>query len=332
MPSHYLLKYSQIFPFRRPRSQWVWLAVLSTIGLLLLVCGYLLTRAPEEFPLNTPITIKSGLTTAEIADQFEKQHVVRSSELLYFAIILLHDPVEVKAGSYIFHEPHGVFAIARQITDDNPPTEHVSLTFYEGSTVNYYASVAEQYLPEFDSAYFLEHAQAYEGFLFPDTYFVPYSFTADQLLQLLRETYKEQVVQLLAESDSDLTENDVITLASLLEREANSEESMRTVAGILLNRLDAGMPLQLDASMEYVIDKPLNELTPEDLAIDSPYNTYLYRGLPPTPIGNPGIRSIRAVLNPIESEFFYYITGNDGNFYYAETYEEHLNNIERYLK
>ena len=84
--------------------------------------------------------------------------------------------------------------------------------------------------------------------------------------------------------------------------------------------------------MEYVLDKPLKELTPEDLKIDTPYNTYLNTGLPPTPIGNPGLASIQAVLTPQESDFLFYITGNDGNFYYARTYSEHLQNINRYLK
>src|SRR3989344_2097250 len=93
---------------------------------------------------------------------------------------------------------------------------------------------------------------------------------------------------------------------------------MRLVSGILQNRLEIGMALQVDASMEYVLDKPLSELTPEDLELDTPYNTYLYPGLPPTAIGNPGLLAIDAVLNPTPSPYFFYVTGTDGNFYYHQ--------------
>ena len=92
------------------------------------------------------------------------------------------------------------------------------------------------------------------------------------------------------------------------------------------------MALQTDASIEYVLDKPLSELKAEDLDLDTPYNTYLYPGLVPTPIGNPGIIAIDAVLNPTPSNNFYYITGDDGNFYYAETFVEHKENVANYLR
>ena len=109
------------------------------------------------------------------------------------------------------------------------------------------------------------------------------------------------------------------------------------VAGILLSRIVLGMPLQVDAAMEYALATPLQELLPGELALqirelDSPYNTYKYKGLPPTPIGNPGLTAIEAVLNPKNSDYLFYITGIDGEFYYAETLEEHNQNIARYLR
>jgi len=124
----------------------------------------------------------------------------------------------------------------------------------------------------------------------------------------------------------------VINMASLLEREANTEESMKMVSGILQNRLAEGMRLQADASLEYVLNRPLGTLTAEDLEIDSPYNTYRYDGLPPTPIGNPGLTSIMAVLEPTPSDYFYYLTDEDGEFHYAKTFDEHRANIKRYLR
>lgn len=324
---------SRVWRFQFPVRPMSFVLPLLFLGALLVIGGggYLSTRAPKDFPKNTPIMIESGLTASEIADHLAAEQVVRFSDLLYIAIVLFHDPEEVKAGAYVFHKPQSVFEVARQITDDNPPLQHVSLTFFEGTTVEQYARTAGEYLNDFDSELFVQHARSYEGFLFPDTYYVPYTYTANDLITLLFETYHNEVTSIMELNATDLSEYEIITLASLIEREGNSEESMRMIAGILSNRLALGMPLQLDASMEYVIDKPLNELTPEDLTVDSPYNTYLNRGLPPTPIGNPGMQSIKAVLDPIPSDFLYYITGNDGNFYYAKTYEEHVANIETYL-
>jgi UPF0755 protein len=207
----------------------------------------------------------------------------------------------------------------------------VVLTIPEGSTRKEIAKIAARVIEDFNEVTFLEVSKGFEGVLFPETYYVPPGFSPQQLFSLLSETYKEKIKSINF-SESKLSESESIILASIIEREANDTESMRMVSGILQNRMQIGMALQADASMEYVLDKPLKELTPEDLKIDTPYNTYLNTGLPPTPIGNPGLESINAVLSPEPSEFLFYITGNDGNFYYARTYNEHLKNIDLHLK
>lgn len=318
---------------RSPRTQ-SWTLLLALIGALciLAIVAFFAARAPADFPKNTPVVIDSGMTASDVADLLAEKRVVRFGFVLYAAIIFLHEPEEIKAGAYVFHRPHSALSVAAQITADNPPLQHISLTFFEGTTVEHYARIATELLSGFDSEEFVNHARSYEGFLFPDTYYVPYTYSPEELIALLFETYDAEISPLLAENATGFTEYEVITLASLLEREGNSEESMRMIAGILFNRLALDMPLQVDASMEYVLGKPLNELTPEDLERDTPYNTYRNIGLPPTPIGNPGSAAVRAVLNPIPSDYLYYITGNDGNFYYAETYDEHLANIEAYLR
>lgn len=305
------------------------------IGALVLFIVYLAVnvfRAPNDFPRNTPVTIDQGLSAGAVADLLEEKNVVRSSELLYLAVLLFHDPESIKAGSFVFHDPQSVFAVARRITDDGPDMDYIVLTFFEGLSVEKYASIAESKLMEFDADHFFKNALIYEGFLFPETYYVPHAYTADELIALLNKTYLEQTKTAFADAATPLDEYEVVILASILEREGNDPENMRMIAGIIMNRLELDMPLQLDATMEYVLDKPLDELTPEDLAIDSPYNTYLYKGLPPTPIGNPGLEAIEAALHPTETDDLYYITGNDGNFYYAETFEEHRANIQTYLQ
>lgn len=314
------------------RLWYVLMSLAIAVSIVVFAVAFLATRAPTDFPISRPVVIEEGMSAAAVAEQFAEERVVQFADLLYITLVLFHDPSEIKAGAYVFSEPLDLFAIARQITDEGPPADYVSLTFFEGTTAAHYAHTAGKYLEDFDVEHFANKGRSYEGFLFPDTYFVPRSFSADDLISLLFRTYHEQVTPIMETNTTPYTEYEILTIASLLEREGDEPENMRMIAGIMENRLALDMPLQLDASMEYVLDKPLNELTPADLRRESPYNTYLNAGLPPTPIGNPGIAAIEAAIDPIPSDYLFYITGNDGNFYYAETYQEHLQNIDRYLR
>jgi UPF0755 protein len=179
----------------------------------------------------------------------------------------------------------------------------------------------------------LEPFSKYEGYLFPDTYFVAPNDTAAEIVERMRNEYEEKIepYRTLIEA-SPYTEKEVIVLASILEREANDRESMGLVSGILQHRLKIGHPLQVDATFEYILGKTSSELTAEDLEIDSLYNTYNNLGLPPAPIANPGLMAIEAVLEPTESPYFYYLTDDKGIFHYARTFEEHKQNKELFLR
>lgn len=290
-------------------------------------------RPPADFPINSPVTVSRGLSAAGIAGLLEESGVVRSELLLYMIIMWRYDPNALQAGTFVFDRPLSVNEVANRLATTPGAASLVVVTLPEGYTVAEFASLAASALPDFDSEEFIALGKDNEGYLFPDTYYVPADFTATELYELLRATYVEKTAELQSEmAEHSLGEYGVLTLASLLEREANSEESMQVVSGILLKRLDEGMRLQIDASLEYVLDRPLHTLKPEDLEIDSPYNTYLYGGLPPTPIGNPGLQAIRAVLYPMETEYYYYLTDENGTFHYAETFDEHRDNIAKYLQ
>lgn len=305
---------------------------IGALSLFALYRYYFLTPA-QTFAVGTNITIEEG-TSAQAATQILKEAGFVTSDLaLYLSLIVWHDPSEIKAGTYRFDAPLSARALASELMTGHFAHDLVRLTLREGERASQYATAAKEILPEFNEVEFLAEAQAYEGKLFPETYLVPETYTADELLSLLLKTYTEKTTPLkeLFAAHS-LTEEEIIILASIIEREANSEESKRMVSGILQNRLAIGMALQVDASLEYVLDKPLKELTPEDLEMDSPYNTYKHPGLPPTPIGNPGLESIQAVLAPEPSDYYFYITGDDGNFYYAEDFDAHRLNIARHLR
>ncbi len=292
-----------------------------------------LNKAPNEFPIGEPITIEVGTSAREIASILKSEGVVRSEALLYYTMVLFHDPASIKASTYIFPEPLPTIEIARRLSEGDFDTDLIRFTHIEGERASMIAKRASLLLPEFNPERFISAAEPHEGKLFPETYFIPATFTDEALLELMLQTFADQIKPLQEQIEAaSFSLDEILVLASIIEREANDNESKRLVASVLLNRIEIGMALQADASIEYILDKPLSELTPEDLKIDSPYNTYLYPGLPPTPIGNPGLEAILAVLEPTPSDYFYYITDDEGVFHFAKTYDEHLANIERYLR
>lgn len=310
--------------------------LVISVGILVafgIIALWWASRPPANFPINSPVTISRGLTASGIASLLEESGVVRSELLLYMIITWRYDPSALQAGTFVFDRPLSVGQVANRLATTPGAASLMVVTLPEGYTVAEFASLAATALPDFNSEEFIALGKENEGYLFPDTYYVPADFTATELFELLTATHEEKTGELKSEmSLHPLGEYGVLTLASLLEREANDEESMRTVSGILQKRMEEGMRLQVDASLEYVLNRPLHTLEPEDLEIDSPYNTYLYDGLPPTPIGNPGLQAIRAVLYPMETEFYYYLTDENGTFHYAKTFDEHRENIAKYLQ
>lgn len=181
---------------------------------------------------------------------------------------------------------------------------------------------------------FVVAAEREEGFLFPDTYRFYKDAKPTDVIARMKENFNKKLTRDILDeiTAQKQTLKSVITMASILEEEVRDEEDMKIVAGILWKRIDRGMGLNVDAALTYVLGKTSAELTGGDLKYDSPYNTYLYRGLPPTPISNPGLGTIIAALNPTVSKYFYYLTGRDGKTYYAETLEGHALNKRKYLR
>jgi UPF0755 protein len=191
---------------------------------------------------------------------------------------------------------------------------------------------------------FLLNSQDLEGFLFPDTYLFPRDASASAVVKKLKSTFDAKLTPQLKEeiSKSGYTLQEMVTLASLLERETKTVEERPIVAGIILNRLKAGWPLQIDATVQYAVASQKSKvksqnlewwpiLTKENLEINSPYNSYKFRGLPPTPIANPGFASIKAAIEPQDSPYWFYLHDSDGKIHYAENIQEHNQNIKIFL-
>ncbi len=306
------------------------------ILLSILVCALIafflyrtLNTPPPSFPIDTDITISEGLTVSEITEILAQNHVVRSALYLYLILLYQYDDTYVQAGTYSFDTPLTVREVSNAITTGQYRSPLVSITFPEG----FRARDIGQYTGDALKIDSPDTFIPYEGHLFPDTYFISSKSTADELRTLLIKTSEDRLAPYSTDIEkSGFTKEQVLILASIIEREAKDNESKKIVSGILQNRLITGMPLQVDASFDYLIDKESAELTLDDLETDSPYNTYTHTGLPPTPISNPGIESIEAVLYPEKTKFLYYLTDSDGTFHYAKTFEEHKANKARYLR
>jgi UPF0755 protein len=310
--------------------------LIILLNIFAVVALYLLSylqSAPNDFPVDKPITIEMGTSLREVVEIMKEENVVTSKYALYIYMLLKHEGESVKASTYLFESPLDLDELAKRLIAGDHDSDLVRLTFTEGERASIMADRASRALAVFDKNRFLELADGKEGYMFPETYFVPANFTAEDLFTLMSDTFLEKIAPLNEKiANHPLSLDEIIILASIIEREANSPESKALVSGILQKRLEIGMALQVDASMEYILGKPLSELTAEDLKRESPYNTYLNRGLPPTAIGNPGLATINAVLEPTRSTYFFYITGDDGEFYYADDFEGHKRNIARHLR
>ena len=173
-----------------------------------------------------------------------------------------------------------------------------------------------------------------EGYLFPSTYLMPLDLTPAAAAKLMTDEFRKELPP-----DADAraralgrTIPEIVTLASLVEREAKADDERALMAGVYYNRLRLGMPLEVDATIEYIFREHHSVITRADLAIDSPYNTYRYAGLPPTPIANPGKPSLDAAFAPRASDYLYYVYKGDGHHAFAHTLAEHNANVARYLK
>jgi UPF0755 protein len=287
---------------------------------------------PATFPKETLISIPEDASVGEMAVVLRDAGAIRSPFLFRAYARVTFQDRDLASGYYIFERPLGLVRLVQRMAQGEHGIEPFRVTLTEGMTVDDMAGELSRGIPGFDSEAFKTQASTSEGYLFPDTYFFMPGTTADDAYLRLRDHFNDQVAMLDEELETfGKPLEDVVIMASLLEREAQSEEDMRIIAGILWKRRAIEMPLQVDAPFGYIRGENGYEPTAADLATDSPYNTYLNPGLPPTPISNPGLKAIRATITPITTDYLYYLTGTDGLMRYGRTFEEHKKNRELYL-
>jgi len=238
-------------------------------------------------------------------------------------------------GDYALYKKQSVISLAWRVTHGLLDIVPIRITIPEGTNSYEISDILSKSFPSFDKNTFLNFVQSenLEGYLFPDTYFIMPNMTEKEMIKMMTDNFKRKIVEV--ESlimKFGKSESDVIKMASIIEEEGRITETREIIAGILWKRLLVSMPLQVDSSFKYINGKTTETLTADDLKIDSPYNSYTNRGLPPTAISNPGLEAIKATINPIKTPYFYFLSDKDGNMHYAVTFDEHIANKLKYLK
>ncbi len=303
--------------------------IFLTISAILLV-WVILTSAPLSFKSGTIVTIAKGDSVKIVAQKLKEQNLIQSQALFTNIVILFNLDNKIVAGDYIFKTPHTIHDVIKRISKGEYQIEVKKITLIEGLTVIEMADVLSKEFYNVKKEEFIEKALPYEGYLFPDTYYFAENVTVEEVIEKMRTTFDEKVAEdgTLLQSKKSL--KDIVIMASIIEKEA-SATSMQEVSNILWHRIDINMPLQVDASFVYERGKHTFELSLDDLKTDSPYNTYVRYGLTPTPISNPGLSALKAAAFPETTKNLYFLTGYDGEMYYAQTLKQHEANKDKYL-
>jgi UPF0755 protein len=317
--------------FHIMRFRWQWVLGLT---LAALTVGYIfLASPPRDFPTESIVIVAKGESARDVAETLHDMHIVRRPEVLRVLWRLYGHDTTVQAGAYRFESPHNVVQVARRIASADFRMPAVRLTLPEGLTVREIAQRVSQEFPHISMQEFEAAARQYEGYLFPDTYFFPPRATSAEIVDVLRKNFDVKTQNISADvTASGHTLPEIVIMGSLIEKEARTTESRRIISGILWARLAKDMPLQVDAVFGYIFNRDTYSPSFDDLAYDSPYNTYLYRGLPPGPIANPGLDALRAAANPASTTYLYYLTDEDGVMRYGVSFAEHTANQKKYLR
>jgi UPF0755 protein len=317
--------------------------VVVLLVLAIAAAGAWLLTTPPTPPEEATLVVRAGDSLASVATRLERAGVVRSALLFRVVARVTGRDRSLQPGDYDFPAPLTMTEVLERLAGGGA---HAELTIPEGLTVREVAALlaragygdAERFLCLADDPDFLLAAGVpgpqLEGYLFPDTYRFTAVMSPAEILAIMVRRFQERF-------DADrwrraaargLGVNDVVTMASIVEKESALATERPVVAGVFYNRLRLGMPLQSDPTVIYGIADFNGDLTRADLTRPGPYNTYVNPGLPPGPIANPGLAAIDAALAPSDTSYLYFVSKNDGSHVFAATLADHNRNVARYQK
>ena len=306
-------------------------ALVGVLGVTIIIQVFIVAP-PRDFPEKQIVPVKEGQTVEEIAENLTKRHIVRHPFFFTVYLIFWGKDDSLVAGDYFFERKRNMFRVIDALTTGDYGIESTKVTVPEGLHNRQVASLLKKFFPTFDEGIFLLEAGKKEGYLFPDTYFFLPMASPGEIIDEMYSNFTDKIKHLEAPiSASGRTLHEIITMASILEEEVRSTKNRKIIAGILWKRLDAGMLLQVDAPFQYFLGRNSFTVTLDDLANDSPYNTYKHKGLPPGPISNPSLDAIISSVYYEETPYWFYLSDFDNNVHYAKTFEEHKENKRQYL-
>jgi UPF0755 protein len=312
----------------------------------LFVCvasGLFFITPADKGGTNQVIIVREGLSLKEVAGELDRKEIIKSKILFELWAELLGYSRKIKAGEYELGSHMPPKRILEKLIRGEVITYPVTVP--EGYTVAQISQLLheaglidkEEFLLLMDDPALLEHygisAPSLEGYLYPETYHFARGISARSTIDAMVGRFWRVVSPLKERMDEvgmDLP--DVMTLASIVEKETGLAEERPTIASVFLNRLKRGMRLESDPTVIYGIKKFDGNLTRKDLNRATPYNTYIIRGLPPGPIANPGLEAIRAVLYPATTDYLYFVSRNDGSHHFSKTLSEHNRAVRTYQK
>lgn len=304
--------------------------IVICIGILTVI---VISQPPRDFPLKTfNIHVQKGDSISSVTTDLQDKNVINSPIFFKILTVIISKNHGIFAGDYRFTAPQNAINIAYRMVKGHQGQPKVRIVIPEGTNVYDMAYIYLKNLSDFNAPRFVSLAQKYEGYLYPDTYYFLANAKPEEIIKTMRENFNTKIKTLDKEIKAfNKPLNDIIIMASLIEKETNADESRKIVAGILWKRLKNNMPLQVDAPFYYITGKA-GGFTLDDLKIKSPYNTYTNKGLPIAPISNPSLATIFDTIKPIETSYYFYLNGSDGAIHYATTFDGHLNNKYIYLK
>ena len=281
------------------------------------------------------ISISKGSTLIDISTELHSKKVIKNRSSFILAVKMLGYEKDIPAGKFIINNVSTNYSLVNKLINSVNVSKKV--TILEGWSINEIAEKLHSSL-KIDKKSFLNASKnkalldkwdiksnSFEGYLFPNTYQFAEDVSPIKIIDKMVSEYKKNVTKKMYDrmSKINLNENEVLTLASIIEGEAIYDSERPTISGVYHNRLKKGMRLQADPTIQYIIDDSPRRLLNKDLKIKSPYNTYLNHGLPPGPINNPGLESIKAALYPEEIDFLYFVAKGDGYHTFSKTEKEH---------
>jgi len=268
-----------------------------------------------------------GENFSTVASRLEEQNLILSKKLFLLFVKLTNSQNKLKTGIYELSGRDGIFRILKQLKNNSRNFSRITIP--EGNNIKQTADIIADKV-KIDKEKFIKIAndRNLEGYLMPETYFVSLGVSEEELIDMMYNEFNKKITPVMHERAKELNIpfKDIITMASIIEKEVVKPEERSIIAAVFYNRLNRKMMLQSCATVLYAMGVTKEKLSLEDTKFKSPYNTYLHFGLPPGPISNPGIESIKAALYPADSGVLYFVSVGDGSHFFAKTFSDHVKN------